>query len=127
MVVVKHPRRLTPEEMRQVGRLHIRGGTMIYGLRTMRQAHSRRDAVLLAKEGQTIVAWALVSGGYPNEQGVLLYVRRSHRRRGIGTRLLKRAHGMSKRAGCRLRAIPWNDSGLSFFESARSSGLDVRW
>lgn len=127
-IVTKAVRDLTPSEFRECEKATYVGqgsyGLMHGQLHQSRRSRSRQHrAILCYNTSNQLVGWALSfpSNGF---QEVYLYVHKSVRRRGIGTKLLGRAR-MGRKAP--IGVNNHNQVATAFFNSAISKGraMDV--
>lgn len=93
---------LTPVEYKMCSDLTLRGeGTMQGALARARARHDRFTYAIMAWENGDFVGWCLffkrIPVIEPEVYSAHFYVRQSHRRRGIGTKLIKKAYSMSDR------------------------------
>lgn len=112
-MVAKTVTSLSPAEYRQVYSLNLRhNGTMQLRLREARKEKEPLK-VVLAKEGDAIVGWSLIvpsPPGYRRRTEAWFYVRKSHRRRGVGTKLMARTRKLDD-----VMVVPWDDRSKAFF------------
>jgi len=110
---------------------------------TLRPASGMRDDVLskkdnldsyhifMAKQQGLVIGWAvlfpenLVDCFYKNSEDYCcyVYVRYSARRKGVGTRLLKKVTKLAKSKG-NVKVFPWDDRSDKFFE-ARNTNVEI--
>lgn len=76
-------------------------------------------------ENDKLLGWALgFNHTFTNKWTVYVYVRATHRRRGIGSKLLARAR-MGRRSP--VRVCPWDSTATSFYQKAINSGKAEAW
>ena len=116
-------RNLTAEEYKACWRLNMGPrGSMRMNLESAREGYHEGARVVMAMENNVLMGWALlfVEAGVPV---VHTYVRASCRRKGVGTRILKRVQRLSPEAKC----CPWNRVAKAFysrFDLAASPAYD---
>jgi len=89
--------------------LSTRNGVKSGMLNQIREYKNHLSVVFCIEEDK-VLGWALIT---EDREELMIYVRRSHRRRGIGTKIVKEA---TKIFGV-LRCHPWNSPAASFFNS----------
>jgi hypothetical protein len=125
--VTKQVGNVTPEEFKQLYSLNLRNeGAMRFDLVDYRKSDPKTTHVIMIKEGPKVLAWALVfpKSSYKKNRLVYFYTRQSHRRQGLGTRLLKHSRKLDpvpevcphdKRSGAFFKkfrgTVKWEDFG----------------
>jgi GNAT superfamily N-acetyltransferase len=111
-VVVKPASELTEQEVKQCKSLSMRSYGMMSTSLTSR-AHSA--TVVLVRDGERLIGWCL---GWPadpmNPPRAYFYVRKTHRRRGIGTILMNE---ITKHYGRRPYVYPHDTRSARFFKN----------
>lgn len=111
---------LSPAELAACKRLTLRDGLMRGSLDEVRgHPRDRNSRVVLIESEGRLLAWALVYrlGKEPTEAH--FYVRSTHRRRGLGTRLMEEVRRFTRRP----QVHPHDVTSQSFF--ARFDGVEV--
>jgi len=98
-----------------------------------RRTNLHKYETFLAKEGGKIIGWATLFPentifGYSNSTSWIsyVYVRYSHRRHGVGTRLLKRVLKMAKQMQAKVKVFPWDGRSDKFFET-RNLNVEIKY
>lgn len=95
-IVTKNRDKVTKEEEAQLAKLHFHGGLM------WRSYYHHPEAVrkvLMIKENGIIYGWAIVLKFiYDEDSSFHVFVNAKHRRKGLGTRLMKKAIKLFPRA-----------------------------
>jgi len=87
-IQTKLVKNLTDEEYRACRFLNLRGnGEMHWNLARLRNEKNANARVYMIKEGGKLIAWSLVFGDCAH-----FYTRSTHRRKGYGTRLVKKVN-----------------------------------
>src|SRR5690606_3943971 len=109
--ISKYVRNLTPYEYQQCKSLNFRDqGDMLYALPEGRHNGSK---VVMIKEGDMLLGWALLTPLPSEHWQFQVYVRNVYRNRGLGKRLLRRAMKISPN----LQIIPHDARRAGFFAS----------
>ena len=132
----KYAYNLTTDEVKQISKLRLNHGMLMHEIRSERdcykEAKSKEErfkpnvrAFLAEDQNKKIVAWGILYYQIPESKGhsqaMMLYVKRSHRRQGIGTRLVKlmESHSETKRIKC----FKHDYISSEFFKSIKSNKL----
>ena len=79
--------------------------------------HEKTGWMLLAWEQGQIIGWAFINRRrFDSKLQIGVYVARSWRRKGVGSKLLEKARQFAKEEGRELVCQPWNNAGYSFYE-----------
>jgi len=103
-------RNLTADEFARCARLNMgNSGSMHSTLMDMRS--SREGRVVMLEDGDELLGWAMI---FPHTRGpqLHLYVDPNKRRKGYGSRIMKRVLKVEPEA----QVYPWNDTARSFYE-----------
>ena len=120
-IIKKHFYELTPKERTELRNTCIRGAA--YGMSNFlgcqhKRPHVYMGFVFLLYSNKRLVAWsAIIEPPYGDIRQIWVYVKRSHRRAGIGTTLFK----LAKRKGKRFHVKPWNETGYKFFKANKKA------
>lgn len=97
-----------------------------YGMRQLLSKISKEPQryasaeVFLCYMNDKLVGWSAIAPAtftISNRTELWVYTRRTHRRKGLGTLLYKKAKNRLKRIMSRNSIAPWNEAGYEFFKA----------
>lgn len=109
-LVTKRVSELTPAEYKQCASLNMREGGAMQRMLSSQRAQ-RRGTVHMCTENGMLLGWVLefMLGTEPT---AYFYVRRTHRRRGIGTKLCSKIPADTT-------VYPWDGASTAFFNTTK--------
>jgi len=110
---------LAPEDWEVLRRLRLAGGNLVPSVIEAREDGRPAETIIARDPDGLILGWALIHDGIGSRPEIMVYVRRSHRRQGIGTALMREA----MRGEERPIVTPWDLGSRCFFDSL---GLGAR-
>lgn len=107
---------LTETEYYIYSRCNMYGYGQMRGAISASRKRQEYAYAILAEHGSHLLGCA-----YFNDNIFMLYVRKEHRRQGIGTRIHRRAKRIAAEKNWTIREAPWDDRSIGFFHSLEAS------
>lgn len=118
---------ITSEEWSCLSKLRLHDGILYPTCKRYFDLFNNKDIrVFIVEEDEKIVAWAIIGMGKhkntPLQKGSMMYyVKRSHRRKGIGKRIFRRMISFSIKNNIEIiKGSMWNLEATSFYEKMKN-------
>ena len=79
-----------------------------------------------SKDDDKFVAWAVIKHDRKKKWQFMVYVKTSHRRQGIGTKLYNKAKKFFRLKDKEITVYRTNNSNTRFFDSVKKEGFSIR-
>lgn len=84
------------------------------------------NQVFIVKDNDKFVAWAVIKHDRKKKWQFMVYVKTSHRRQGIGTKLYDKAKKFFRLKDKEITVYRTNNSNTRFFDSVKKEGFSIR-